>query len=149
MRVERKVTYKKRLGVLDSAQYLIAIIIAICFGIGLIPFYYDEVFVVLISLIIVQIIISFVRLRLLNVIIEVFLLIISIIAIIPFIGYLFRIIGLLASLLEMLSFKNYIMYKNIEIRTFKTDFSKKESKSNNKKIQKKSIKAQDAEFSEK
>ncbi len=147
-RVEKTIRYKKKFSLLDTLQYTLAIIITICFGIGLIPTYYFQISIVLIGCIIVQLILSLLRLRLLNVILEIIILILAILGIIPVLGYLFRFIGLFGALLEMASFKNYKMYKQIEIRTF-DNFSAKKRKSNSKQIRKSNNKVVEADYKEK
>lgn len=146
MRIERKIKYSKKLSIWDSVQYILGLIVVLCFAIGLIPFTYNQVISVAVGLLVIQIIISLVRLRLLNVLLEVILLILSIVSIVPILGYVTRILGILAGLVDMTTFKNYKMYKNIEVRTFSS--GSKRSSNNKKKIRRKP-EAKDAEFVEK
>lgn len=137
---------------LDNIEYINSIIIAILFAIGLIPFTYSKVSSILITLILIQIIISAIRFRLLNVIIELALLILSIISFIPILGFITRFIGIIFAIIESASFKNKIIYEKIEINTinkFKTKQNKKNNKQNNKEKSKNKEKIYDAEFKEK
>lgn len=137
---------------LDKLQYFLSIFIAILFGLGLVPFVYLGVFKFVMILILIQIIISAIRLRILNVIIELLLLGLGLFSLIPILGYLTRFFGILVSILEASSFKNSVIYQTIEINTInkfkskknksKKDKSKKEEKLNSKNIV-------DAEFEEK
>ncbi len=148
MKVKRTVTYRRKIGFLDTVQYIIGIAIAVLFGVGLIPGYFGYVFPILVFVIIVQAVISLVRLRILNLFIELFMLVFAIIGIIPYFGYLFRFIGVLAAIIDLTSFKNYQLYKHIEIRTFKGHPNKGSTHpKNEKKIRDKNV--VDAEFKEK
>ncbi|MCA9495904.1 MAG: hypothetical protein KC589_03095 [Nanoarchaeota archaeon] len=119
MKIEKTIKYQKRISIFDWIQYFISGIITICFVIGLIPGYYNKIATLLIAFIVVQILISILRLRLLNMILELFILLISIISLVPFLGWFFRFLGIITGILEMASFKNYKLYKQVEIKTFK------------------------------
>lgn len=154
MRVEKTTKYKKKLSFFDYVQYFISMLISISFLLGLIPFFYDNVFRLAITLIMVQIIISLFRLRIFNILIELFLLFLSVISLVPVFGYIFRFLGFLVGILEMTSFKNYKLYKKIEVRNFypsgfnSKNNSQKDTKSELKKSKNK-VKFQDAKFKEK
>lgn len=142
MNTRKTTTYYKKISIIDRIQYMISAIIAITFALGLVPGIYAEVFIFTIGAIVIQIVISLTRLRILNVLLELFLLLFSIIAIVPFLGWLFRLIGMLGSILDMATFKNYSIYKKVEVNTFKS----KKRPSKKKKI---NNKFKDAQFEEK
>jgi hypothetical protein len=129
---------------LDLFQQLIAIAILISFFIGLIPFAYKEIFYLASGLIVVQLLISLFRLKLINFILESILLILSIFSLIPLLGYIFRGLGLLISILDLSILKNTLIYKKVEV--FTRDIKKKKFKKS-KKFNSENIK--DAEFEEK
>ena len=120
MKVEKTIRYHKKISTLDWIQYFISGIITICFVIGLLPGYYPKVATILIAFIVVQALISILRLRLLNFILELFILLISIISLVPFLGWFFRVLGVITGILEMASYKNYKLYKQVEIKTFRS-----------------------------
>lgn len=148
MTTVRKVNYSKRLPALNIVQYILAAFIGICFGIGFIPTFYGNVFPVIAVALVIQIIISIARLRFLNIILELILLGLSVISLIPILGYLFRFMGIIASIVELASFKNYQIYKHVEIITFGKN-KKKENKKGVKANYKRPEHYEDAKFEEK
>ncbi len=110
--------YKKSLT--DIIQYILSVIVTLLFCVGLIPSLYIELNLAkpIIILLIIQFIISLIRLRFANIILEILLIIFAFISVIPFFGYITRILGFIFSLLEVASFKNRTLYKRIHIKTF-------------------------------
>lgn len=145
MKVEKTIKYKKRISTFDWIQYFLSAIITISFVIGLIPTYYLQVGPIILGSLVLQLLLSIARLRLLNVILELFIIILAIISFIPILGYIFRIIGIFAGLLEMASFKHYTVYKQIEIRTFNNRSKNKKQK----KIRTENKNIKEADFKEK
>ena len=134
---------KKKLNFLNTIQYTIGLILSIGFAIGLVPFYYDNISTYIIALIIIQLLLSLVRLRFLNVFLEVVLLGLAVVSLIPLLGYLFRLIALIVSVLDSSSFKHTFIYKRMEtVSNNKTfgGFKKKQRTDTN---------FQDADFKEK
>lgn len=143
--------------ILNNTQYFISSIIAVSFGIGLVPTLYDNVFPIIMISLTAQLIISLGRVRLLNVFLEIFLIGAAFLSQIMLLGYIFRFVGIIFSIIEMASFKNGILYKQMEVRTFRTSNKKRrkspagaaasinKSKSN----VKPKTKIKDAEFKEK
>jgi len=133
---------KKQIHILNQIQYAIASVIGVAFGIGLIPTLYDNVKQVIMVAITIQIFISFLRMRFLNVFLEIFLLGLGLLSLIPLLGYIFRFGGIFVAILEMVSFKNYILYRQMELRTLAKRPNKKTGK-------KPKTNFKDAEFKEK
>ena len=132
---------EKNINFLNWIQYFIGVMIAILFAIGLIPFKFMDVYFYITGLIILQIFISIARLRFLNMFIEIVLLIIGALSLIPFLGYVFRIIGILVSILDISTFKSMVIYKRMKVVSVKSTKDKfKKKKPNN---------VQDADFEEK
>lgn len=148
MKVTRKVTYHKKLNFLNWVQYVLGISIAVLFGLGLIPFYYDDVSKLLFGFLIVQSLLSLVRFRFANVILEFLLIVVAVFSLIPFLGYLFRFIGVLLSILDLSMFKSTVIYKRVHL--FKEASLFKDMNLKKKKTDKKPKKDfKDAEFKEK
>jgi len=141
----------KNVQLLNNVQYFLSSVIAVCFGIGLIPTLYDNVVNVIMVALGFQIIISLFRGRLLNVFFEIFLIGLGALAYIPLLGYFFRFLGIIFSILEIASFKNTFLYKQMEIRTFRMNQKSRgsSSKSKSKVSGKATPKFKDAEFTEK
>ncbi len=133
---------KKKISFLNNIQYFITLIISILFLVGLIPFSYGNLFNLIVGLIIAQVIISILRLRFFNVIIELLLLFLAIVSAIPVLGYLFRFFGFILGILDMILFKSLVLYQKVEIKNFYSKpFKKKQIK--------KRTNFKDAEFKEK
>ena len=126
--METKTKYSQEFSILDRIQYFISITIPILFCFGLIPTYYDNVFNTLIILLSVQLIISLLRFRLLNLFIELILIGLSVISLIPLLGYIFRFLGIIFAILDMSSFKSAVIYTKFENMTFKTRNQNKKAK---------------------
>jgi len=156
MVVKKETYYEKNFLFLDWLQYLFAIIITILFLFSLIPFFYGYISKILVIILFIQLILSILRLKLLNIFLELILLsfaLISFINIIPivfiFIGYILRFFGLLFGIIEMLSFKNSKVFKIIEIVTT-NKFRRKTVRKSKKSPEKvKTEKFQEAKFKEK
>lgn len=117
---------KENKNIFDIIQYLISIAISILFIIGLISTKFQEYFQITIGLIILQILLSSLRIRLINIIIELSILIFALIGYIPYLGYFFRFLGFLVSLLDISIFKSQtidnkikIIYRNIKSKNYK------------------------------
>lgn len=139
---------------LNNVQYFLSAVIAVCFGIGLIPTLYDDVFKVVMVALSIQIVVSLLRVRLFNVLLEVFLVAFGFSSLIPVFGYVFRFLGIIFSVFEMASFKNFVLYRQMEMKTFHSNAGGKKAGGGGKKAGvKKGVsgrgKVMDAEFSEK
>jgi signal transduction histidine kinase len=98
---------------LDKLQYFITIIIIVLFFVSLIPFIYDNSFFSNISiLILLQLLISIFRARILNVVIGVIILILSFLSLIPLLGILFKIITIGILFYESYLFSKHSVYQN-------------------------------------
>lgn len=142
METRKETTYALESGLINMIQYVISLCCAILFGLGFIPYYYDDVAKYLIAALVVNFLISLIRFRILNVFIQIFLIGLSVLSFIPLAGYLFRILGLIFSIVDMSTFKNVEIYKKVKVFTIKDTFDKKESK-------KKKDKVVDVDFKEK
>lgn len=143
MRVHKIVVNKEKLNFLNIFQYTLSVVILFLFLFGLVPFSYYLVFYFLSILIIVQLIISLLRFRLLNILIELLILGLAILSLIPLLGYGFRFLAIFFLIFEFFSFKNNSIYYQSNIRVGISNKSKKASK----KKENKNVK--DASFSEK
>lgn len=114
MKVERSVKFVRKSSFVNKVQYFIGMIIAILFALGFIPFFYLDVFPFLIVALAIQLVISILRLRIINVILICIMIVLSVASLIPIVGYLFRFLGFLTGLLDMASYKSTFVYKRIE-----------------------------------
>ena len=135
MVTRKEVHYQKKWNFLNIIQYIIGILIFALFVVGLIPFNYGVVGSTLLSLLVIQIIISLFRLSLFAVFLELLLLFLAVAAFFPVLGYIPRILGALLALLDLAGFQLTSRSKKVII----TNFSKR----------KKPQYTKDAEFSEK
>lgn len=143
---------KENKNIFDTIQYLISIAISILFVIGLISTKFQEYFQITIGLIILQILLSILRIRLINIIIQLPILIFALIGYIPYLGYFFRFLGFLVSLLDMSTFKSQTI--NNKVNIIYTNSRAKKSRENQKSKQKLYSKnfennVKDAQFKEK
>jgi glucan phosphoethanolaminetransferase (alkaline phosphatase superfamily) len=127
-------------------QNILGIIIAGGFGLGLIPFWYIVTFPIIIVCLIIQIIISVLRFKLLNLILQIFVLVLALLSLIPFIGVVFRFLGLVITIIDISSSNSahIVSFNTSGAQSFK---KKKQPKEKKKVVKKKNFK--DAEFSEK
>ncbi len=132
----------------NSVQYIFSIVISLLFGVSLIPGNFGDMGGVLVIMILVQILISILKFNLLHLILEFVLLIFAILSFIPYLGYLFILIGFVLSLLDLVTFKNSAIYKQVNVR-FDTSFSNKKKSQQKEKKVKHSKDVVDAEFKEK
>lgn len=152
--------YYKKIKFLDIVQYLIAAFIGIGFllwllpaGWNFIPTNYPGIQKLIIGAIIIQAIISILRLRVLGLFLELFLLLLALLSLIPYAGYFFRFLGLIFVLIELGTFQSYQVYKHVDIKHEKTKEEKRdeheedEEERKRKKHTSKQIK--DADFDEK
>lgn len=138
---------QKTINILDLIQRSIAFVIGALFLIGLIPFYFDDVYGSLILLLAIQFVISISRLNIINIILEVILIVFAFFSLIPILGYIFRFLGFVLSLIDY-GFLN----SNSMVKFYKFDFRNHpgEKTPNNKvKGKKKKPEFKDAEFKEK
>ena len=142
--MRQSIKYKKP-SFLDNIQYIVGIILTIGLGVSLIPGYYNKMSEIIITALVVQVIISGLRAKIINVFLELVILLLSLIGFIPFLGWFFRLVAFFISLLDMAALKNNIVSKQIEIRAFKPNFRNK--KKSAKKQEKETV--VDAEFKEK
>lgn len=156
--VTRRQTTTYRDDVLGTVQYIIGLVIAIIFGLSLVPFSYGDMFYLVLGIIVVQMIISLIRFRILNFMLETIILIFAIIGIVPFlIGYIFRLLVIPITIIDMATFKSTTIYKKVEIitannikRTRRTKNGKPiKSKTKITKKPRSKVKVKDAEFTEK
>lgn len=137
---------------MSNLQYFLASILAISFGIGILPFFYKKVVTVVAVCLGIQVLISVFRGRLLNVFLEIFLVGLAVISLIPIIGLVSSFFAMIICILEMAAFKNGVLYQQMDMRAFnsKSGFKSKSSKSKKKPgIKKPNVKFEDADFSEK
>lgn len=113
---------------LNTLQYIFSVVIAIIFGIGVFSTKYQELFPVILTFALIQLLITMLRFRILNLVIELFVLIFIILAWVPIIGWPFRLIGLIVVLIEMSVFKNITIQKKIQTIYFNNSKSKKKKK---------------------
>lgn len=127
-----KKTYSNmNLKTLNIFQYCINIILLVLFFAGLIPYYYDNISKYIFLFLGIQIFISLLRLRFINVILELIILGLSVLSIIPFAGYVFRIVAILILFGDIATFKLIGIYKKVNvvnINTFKVDSKKNKEK---------------------
>jgi len=129
--------------ILDKIQRFIALTMALFFLAGLIPFFYANVYEALVVLISIQIIISLIRLDFFNLTIELIIFVLIFFSAIPLLGYIFRIVGIVLSLIDSIRLKVFGFYKNFS----KSNFHPKKQK--NKLKTKKKNDFKEAEFREK
>jgi hypothetical protein len=130
MVIKKKVIYRKS-SFLDFFQYFIGIFISILYGFTLIPFHSIAIAPILAIALLIQLIFSAIRLRIINVFLELILLINILLSIIPLFGYVFRFLGIVLSILDMATFKSDVYYEKIEI-IYENNFSKKSKSKKNK-----------------
>lgn len=134
----------KQKKIFDTIQYIISIAISVLFLIGLISKNFQENFQITAGLIIFQLLISIIRIRLINVIFEIPILVLALIGYIPYFGYLFRFFGFVLSVLDMSTFKSTTIHNKVNV-IYKNNV-KKPQKKKSKPIQ---GNVKDAEFEEK
>ena len=135
---------------LNNIQYFLSSILAICFMIGIFPFLYSKVVLVVAMCLGVQVLISIMRGRLLNVFFEIFLVGLAGISLIPIIGLVTSFAAMIVCILEMAAFKNGVLYKQMDMRAFtsKSGFKNKSSSSSGSRKKPAQIKKPKVEFSE-
>lgn len=142
MVTRRTVTYSKRFSILSFIQQLIAVGIGVLFFLGLIPFSYADIGGLLVGLIVIQALISLLRLEFLSFLYELFLLLLAVLSFIPVLGYVFRFIGFLGAFIDVLIHGNSKMVRKVQVVSMKSPRRKKKSKSVTGKVY-------DAEYKEK
>ncbi len=95
--MESKTRYYKKIKILDIVQYLIASVIGIGFllwlmppGWNFLPTSYPELYKIVIAGIVLQTVLSIIRLRVFGVFLELFILLLALLSLVPYIGYFFR-----------------------------------------------------------
>ncbi len=153
--MKKDIDYK--INILNSIQNLLSIVITFLILIGLIPFLYNDIYQSVVLLLTIQLLISLLRFRLINLFFEIMIIIFLSVAALPlFISikiiaiplaillYIFKIFALIIALLDMSAQKGTYVYKNINIK-------KQENKQNpkiNKAKKYSSNNIKDAEFEE-
>lgn len=143
------ISYQKSLKFFDMIQYILAITIVIGFASGIFGLF-TSFGMILIYIIIAQFLLSILRLKILNIILEIVLLILAIISlglnqISYFLAILFILIGFIASVLDLSTIKYFTVYKMVERRTFDSFGNKKKTIKTKKKVNN----FKDASFKEK
>lgn len=156
MPIYKKTIYEERPSALKTIQYALAILIAILFGAGLIPFTFWSILPYLAGVIILQLIFSTVRFAIINIILELILLVLALLSAIPLLGYIFRILGLILALLEIGTLKSTVISRRVEyvVLNKKSDGSRNGNAKQKEEVKtsvraRKASKSKDAEFSEK
>lgn len=147
--MKTKINYSQKFDFLDKIQYFLSISIPILFTIGLIPTLFDNVFPTLVTIIIIQILISLLRFRLLNITIELILIGLSVLSLIPLLGYLFRFTGIILAILDLATFKSIVIYSKFENTAFKNTKKNPKPKKEFKKSKFNNSNVKDADFKEK
>ena len=129
--VKQSVSFSREFSLLSIFQQIIAILIGVLFFLGLIPFNYPEVSGILITLIVVQLFVSLFRLHLFAFFYELILLLLSVLSFIPILGYLFRFLGFIGALFDMLFHRNAQIIK--EVNFAKSSSGKKSRKNDSQK----------------
>ena len=119
MEVVRRTRFEKKYSILGTIQQILASIIILLFIIGLIPLQFGEIFPLLIILIGIQMFLSLIRLKIINFILEFFILILAMGSLVPFLGYIPRIIGIFAGLLDLVSLNAFTISKIVSVKKFK------------------------------
>lgn len=142
----------------DTFQYLFGFVILFLVGLLLVTGKFNDFLLYTIGLILIQLLISITRFKLLHIILEIIILIlasITLIALVPF--FLFKVLAWLILLpifvlgmLDLMAFKSKGMYQQIYVRTPNFGFKGKPKTKSKPSIKKKKGEgAVDAEFSEK
>ena len=118
VQVKSSTSYKKP-SLFDNVQYVISIVLTICLGMSLIPGYFGKVSGVIIAGLVIQLIFSGLRIKLINVFLELIVLLLSLVGFIPYLGWIPRFFAFFISLLDMASLNNNSVSKQIEIRAFR------------------------------
>lgn len=149
--------YYKKIKFLDIIQYLIASFIGIGFLLWLlpqswnfIPASYPSIQKLVIGAIVLQAVLSILRLRVLGVFLELFLLLLALLSLIPYAGYFFRFLGIVFVLVELATFQSYEIYKHVDVKhtkPSKEEKSQEDKEEKKKESTRKQIK--DADFEEK
>lgn len=136
MRIVKKTTYKKNLVPLGLIQYLLTFLVLFLFGIGLMPGYYGDIYYIIATLLLFQILVSIVRFRVLNVVFQVVIFILAFIALVPVLGWFIRLLCFMLVLLDFGFLKFYNIEKHIVIKKYNNEKQKPKD-------------AKDAQFKEK
>jgi len=147
--------YYKKIRFLDIVQYLIASVIGIGFFLwllpqswNLLPTYIPSLERLIIGAIVIQAIISILRLRVLGLFLELLLLLLALLSLVAYVGYFFRFLGLIFVLVELASFQSYQIYKHVDVKHTKPKEEHSEEKEE-KKTQSTKKQIRDADFEEK
>ena len=139
----------KNVNLLSNVQYFLSSILAICFAIGIFPFLYKKVVSIVAVCLAIQVIVSVIRGRLLNVFLEIFLVGLAALSLIPILGLVASFFAMVVCILEMAAFKNGVLYQQMDMRAFNSKNKTKTSKKKSSGIKKPEPKFEDASFSEK
>jgi hypothetical protein len=153
-----KTNIEHKTNLLNSIQNILSLIIIFLILIGLIPFLYNDIYQNVILLLTIQILISLLRVRLINIFFEIIIIIFLSIAALPlFISikiiaiplaivlYIFKIFALIIAMLDLSAQRGTYVYKNINIK--KQENKQKPKIKKAKKYSSNNIK--DAQFKEK
>lgn len=147
--------YYKKIKFLDIIQYLIASFIGIGFllwllpaGWNFLPAHYPEIQKLIIGGIVLQAVISILRLRVLGVFLELFILLLALLSLIPYAGYFFRFLGIVFILVELATFQSYEIYKHVDVKHTKPSKEEKAEEKEEKKKESSRKQIKDADFKE-
>lgn len=118
MTLRKTTTYKQNFSFLSLIQQILGVIIGTLFFLGLIPFAYIEIGVVLLVIIVIQAIISLFRGLFGMFLFELFLLFLAVLSFIPVLGFIFRLLGFLLSFLEVGLHRDSKMVKHVNIVSY-------------------------------
>lgn len=133
MTLRKTTTYKRKFSFLSLIQQIFGVIIGALFFLGLIPFAYLEIGIVLLVIIAVQAIISLFRGLFGMFLFELFLLFLAVLSFIPVLGFIFRLLGFLLSFLEVGLHRDSKMVKYVNIVSYNAR-KKSSSKNQNSKV---------------
>ncbi len=117
MYVEKKVERKRKVVFLGIIQYMLAFLIGILFLYG----FFEPIssyFYILTFVLLIQFIISLLRLRIFNILFEVILFIMVLLAFIPVLGLIFLLAGFLISMFDLMTFGLMKSYRSVTIKKF-------------------------------
>ncbi|MDA3854753.1 MAG: hypothetical protein PF569_00740 [Candidatus Woesearchaeota archaeon] len=152
-----KNTNTTQTSILGTIQHILGMLIGGFLLLSLIPTVYQDIYQATIGLILIQIILSLIRLRIINLVLEIIILILALISIIPILisvkiiaiplailVYLLRIIALIIALIDSSSQNSPVVFAKMNLNNMR---QKKEKPQKSKKL--KDLNIQDAEFKEK
>ena len=98
-------------------QHLVAIVLVVLLLLSLIPGYYSLFNFYFVILIVFQMVLSLLNMRFVNLFLETVFLVLAILGFIPYLGWLFRFVALPVSLIDMVSFREGVVFRRVEVFT--------------------------------